>query len=232
MRITILIASLGMFALAAAPQAGAAVGEEQAGVASAVNAATRGIAPISGERIIHIGTDLVIDEFVYDPATGAGRLTMTAAKGLLRFVGGQLSKQDAVRINTPTAGIGIRGGIGIVQIGEATTGTLVFGELTMQSGDVERLITRSGFGSTSSSPDEPPSPPTPRPPPPPAPPAAGGVGRRVREPARRDGRPRRSAVGRRHRRGRPRRRGTGAAPGGPGRPRRGAGGAPPPPPPP
>src|SRR3990172_8864881 len=192
MRSTVLIACLGAIALAAAPRAGAAVGAEQAGVASAVTAATRGIAPISGERIIHIGadvfrseriltdangraqllfldgsaltvapnSDLVIDEFVYDPATGAGRLTMTAAKGLLRFVGGQLSKQDAVRINTPTAGIGIRGGIGIVQIGEATTGTLVFGELTMQSGDVERLITRSGFGSTSSSPDEPPSPPT------------------------------------------------------------------------
>src|SRR3990172_7931262 len=106
MRITILIASLGMFALAAAPPAGAAVGEEQAGVASAVNAATRGIAPISGERIIHIGADVFPSE-----------RTMTAARGLLRFVGGQLSKQDgAVRINTPTAGIGIRGGIAIVAI--------------------------------------------------------------------------------------------------------------------
>jgi len=40
------------------------------------------------------GSDLTIDQFVYDPKTGSGRLAMSATKGLLRFVGGKLSKQD------------------------------------------------------------------------------------------------------------------------------------------
>jgi hypothetical protein len=40
------------------------------------------------------GSDLTIDQFVYDPKTGSGKLAMSATKGLLRFVGGKLSKQD------------------------------------------------------------------------------------------------------------------------------------------
>ena len=47
-------------------------------------------------------SDLVIDEFVYDPKTGTGQLAMSATRGVLRFVGGKLSKQDeGVRVRTP-----------------------------------------------------------------------------------------------------------------------------------
>jgi hypothetical protein len=36
--------------------------------------------------------DVTIDEFVYDPNTGNGRLAMSATQGVMRFVGGRLSK--------------------------------------------------------------------------------------------------------------------------------------------
>src|SRR5579862_8149820 len=37
--------------------------------------------------------DVTIDEFVYDPNTGTGRLAMSATQGVMRFVGGKLSKK-------------------------------------------------------------------------------------------------------------------------------------------
>src|SRR5207237_8516625 len=39
-------------------------------------------------------SDLTIDQFVYDPKSGTGHLAMSASRGLLRFVGGKLSKQE------------------------------------------------------------------------------------------------------------------------------------------
>ena len=98
-------------------------------------------------------SDLVLDEFVYDPASGTGKLAATAAKGVIRFVGGKLSKNQPVTISTPTATIGIRGGIGIVSV-DATSGatraTFLFGQemtVTSATGAVER-IARPGFTTT------------------------------------------------------------------------------------
>jgi hypothetical protein len=54
--------------------------------------------------------DLMIDEFIYDPATGTGKMTITAVQGAMRFVGGKLSKQEnAVTLRIGTATIGMRG---------------------------------------------------------------------------------------------------------------------------
>jgi hypothetical protein len=54
-------------------------------------------------------SDLTIDQFVYDPRTGTGKLAMTTTRGLLRFVGGKLSKQeDAVTMRTTTATLAAR----------------------------------------------------------------------------------------------------------------------------
>ena len=36
-------------------------------------------------------SDLAIDEYVYDPATSSGKLAATLTKGVMRFVGGQIS---------------------------------------------------------------------------------------------------------------------------------------------
>lgn len=53
----------------------------------------------------------VIDDFVYDPNRGAGRLNVRVSMGTVRYVSGQIarSNQQSVQVNTPTAVIGVRG---------------------------------------------------------------------------------------------------------------------------
>ncbi len=76
-------------------------------------------------------SDLVIDEFVYDPKSNTGKLTASLAKGAFRFIGGKLSKKaGAVKVKTPLALIGIRGAITNVSfdpISNQASCSLVFG---------------------------------------------------------------------------------------------------------
>lgn len=93
---------------------------------------------------------IVLDEFYYDPAQGTGHAAVTLAKGLMRFIGGKLSKSQAVTIDTPNGTIGIRGGIAIVEVDEAAAKTraifLYGSEMTVtgKRGGVER-VTRPGY---------------------------------------------------------------------------------------
>ena len=75
-------------------------------------------------------SDLVIDEYVYDPATGLGEMTISISKGVFRLVGGKISKNTPVVFKTPSATIAVRGGIaaGIVVEGR-TEWVLLFGAL-------------------------------------------------------------------------------------------------------
>lgn len=76
--------------------------------------------------------EVVIDRFVYDPAQDTGEIGVSAARGVLRFVGGKLSKQGKARVQTPLGNLGIRGGIALVESNGATGDTivvLVYGEL-------------------------------------------------------------------------------------------------------
>lgn len=97
-------------------------------------------------------SDLVIDEFVYSPDTGTGRLAASAAKGLFRFVGGALSKNEgAVSIKTPAAIVGIRGGIGILSLGANGTTTVIFlyGEgVSVSSGEQSVRLHKRGWMTT------------------------------------------------------------------------------------
>ena len=61
--------------------------------------------------------ELTLDRFVYDPETKTGDLVVSASKGLMRFVGGRLSKTKPVIFKTPTSTIGIRGGVAMMQFG-------------------------------------------------------------------------------------------------------------------
>lgn len=56
-------------------------------------------------------SQITIDEFVYDPDQGTGSMVMEQAEGVMRFVGGRISKQNPVNIETPAATLGIRGGV-------------------------------------------------------------------------------------------------------------------------
>ena len=48
-------------------------------------------------------SDLAIDEYVYDPASNTGKLAATLSKGVMRFVGGQISHAGNAQISTPNA---------------------------------------------------------------------------------------------------------------------------------
>lgn len=54
---------------------------------------------------------VVIDEFVYDPKKGTGKLTMNMAMGTVRYASGAIAHNNpaSVAINTPTATIAVRG---------------------------------------------------------------------------------------------------------------------------
>jgi len=110
------------------------------------------------------GSDLVIDDFVYNPNAGTGKLAASAAKGVFRFVGGALSKTpDGVTVKTPSATIGIRGGIALIGIDSngATTATFLFGrEMTVTSGGVTSHAYRPNSVITATSSNAPPSAPT------------------------------------------------------------------------
>lgn len=60
-------------------------------------------------------TNLVINQYVYDPASGNGSLRASVTSGLLRFVGGQTSHDGAATVTTPVATIGIRGNMMVVR---------------------------------------------------------------------------------------------------------------------
>ncbi|WP_417803990.1 FecR family protein [Thalassospira lucentensis] len=71
------------------------------------------------ETVFTIGpnSDVAIDEFVYDPATGDGRIVADMARGVLRFVTGKipLNNPSSMDINLPVGSIGIRGTIGLIR---------------------------------------------------------------------------------------------------------------------
>lgn len=95
------------------------------------------------------GSDLVIDDFVYDPKTNTGKIAASLGKGLFRFVGGALSKDGSVAMTTPTAVLGVRGGIALVEVSAtgATTAALLHGDVltvTSRTGITTR-IERAGF---------------------------------------------------------------------------------------
>ena len=54
---------------------------------------------------------LVIDEFVYDPKAGTGKLSMKVAVGTVRYASGAIAhnSRENVRLSTPTATISVRG---------------------------------------------------------------------------------------------------------------------------
>ncbi|MBP3126917.1 FecR domain-containing protein [Thalassospira sp. ER-Se-21-Dark] len=71
------------------------------------------------ETVFTIGpnSDVAIDEFVYDPATGDGRIVADMAMGVMRFVTGKipLNNPSSMDVNLPVGSIGIRGTIGLIR---------------------------------------------------------------------------------------------------------------------
>lgn len=54
-------------------------------------------------------SELVIDDFVYEPSTKKGKLNLKASLGSIRYTSGLIANKDNIKINTPTASVSVRG---------------------------------------------------------------------------------------------------------------------------
>lgn len=90
-------------------------------------------------------SDLAIDEYVYDPASNTGKLAATLTKGVMRFVGGQISHAGNAQVATPTAVVGIRGGVGIFHPNSVYIG---FGQGQVTSGSSSVTLGAGEFTQT------------------------------------------------------------------------------------
>jgi hypothetical protein len=86
---------------------------------------------------------LVIDDFVYDPKTGAGKLNLKAAAGTVRYVSGNIAHNNpnAVNIKTPTAAIAVRGTDFVMAVSETGSSMIML----MPSCEIEQNINLKGL---------------------------------------------------------------------------------------
>lgn len=93
-------------------------------------------------------SEVVIDEFVYNPDQNSSTMAISMTHGVFRFVGGQASKTEAVDVKTPQATIGIRGGIMLCRAeGDSVQCVFLYGDemtVTSNNGDTAS-VTRYGF---------------------------------------------------------------------------------------
>jgi hypothetical protein len=100
-------------------------------------------------------SDITIDQYVYNPSSGSGNLAVRIGRGVLRLIGGEISHGDQIRITTPTATLGIRGGMAlvdtthsktsVVHLYGATTVTTAFSSITLAKPDLYVYTTGSGI---------------------------------------------------------------------------------------
>jgi hypothetical protein len=54
-------------------------------------------------------SELVIDDFVYEPSTKKGKLNLKASIGNIRYTSGLIANKENIKIDTPTASVSVRG---------------------------------------------------------------------------------------------------------------------------
>ena len=87
-------------------------------------------------------SSLVIDDFVYDPKSGAGKLGLKAAAGTVRYVSGAIAKDPKnVKINTPTAAIAVRGTDFVMAVSETGSSMIML----MPTCEIEQNINLKGM---------------------------------------------------------------------------------------
>ncbi len=105
------------------------------------------------QSAVTLGADseMVIETFSYDPATKQGQIRLRLNQGLLRVVGGHISKTTATEVATSQGKVEISGGISVIESRpNGTSATFLFGQqmrATDNTGNTQ-TITRPGFGSS------------------------------------------------------------------------------------
>jgi hypothetical protein len=87
-------------------------------------------------------SSLIIDDFVYDPKSGAGKLGLKAAAGTVRYVSGSIAKDPKnVKINTPTAAIAVRGTDFVMAVSETGSSMIML----MPTCELEQNVNLKGL---------------------------------------------------------------------------------------
>jgi hypothetical protein len=87
-------------------------------------------------------SSLIIDDFVYDPKSGAGKLGLKAAAGTVRYVSGSIAKDPKnVKINTPTAAIAVRGTDFVMAVSETGSSMIML----MPTCEIEQNVNLKGL---------------------------------------------------------------------------------------
>ncbi|MBY8974457.1 FecR domain-containing protein [Rhodobacteraceae bacterium NNCM2] len=81
---------------------------------------------------VSANSDITLDTYIFDPNADQGDMALTMTRGAMRFIGGRISKKRRAIVRTPTATIGIRGGLVIIQVAAdgSTRVTQLAGEST------------------------------------------------------------------------------------------------------
>jgi hypothetical protein len=91
-------------------------------------------------------SDITINDFVFDRSANSGKLAVTIGKGLMRYVGGQVSHSGEARITTPSASLGIRGGMALINSGNGkTTVVHLYGVVKVTTGSNSKTIIQPGY---------------------------------------------------------------------------------------
>lgn len=108
-------------------------------------------------------SSMTLDEFVYDPKTGSGKVTAQVTKGVFRFVTGNIGHKDpsSMKVKFPTGTMGIRGTIVAGSVDDNGNASAVLlgpgpdnnsgdrvGAFTLENGEGAVDVDRPGFGST------------------------------------------------------------------------------------
>ena len=116
---------------------------------------------------------LIIDEFVFDPNSGTGKLNLSAKLGTIRYASGQIAKNSRqdTKITTPTATIGVRGtdfSMTIDELGSSTiillpscdiNGNCFVGEISVESAAGQVILNQAFQATQVFVPENPPTPP-------------------------------------------------------------------------
>lgn len=130
------------------------------------------------ETVFTVGPDskIVLDEFIYDPFTDAGKVSAQVTKGVFRFVTGKVArkKPDGMKVTLPVGTIGIRGTIAGGRVESDGSALIALlgpgpdnnaderpGGMTVSNAGESVDIDVPGYATRITAPDQPPSPPFP-----------------------------------------------------------------------
>ena len=92
-------------------------------------------------------SEIVIDEFIYDPDASSGTLGLDIVEGVFVFVSGEIAENDpeGIVLNTPTASLGIRGTTVAGRISSENSGTTI-SLLEDEDGAVGQVVVTNDAG--------------------------------------------------------------------------------------